>query len=135
MKNTGLKKENAFLIFGVLLMMMASVAFGDDLSTKFDQLTTTVTQGASAVQTAGKTGLNAFFGWAPLMCGLIGFCATGFVKYKEAKQNNEPPLSVLGWMVGIGFIGAMVGFIIVFGIGLLTCGGSEALNRSTEYWS
>jgi hypothetical protein len=129
----------------VLMSMMLLCAFNatvaitpaysaSSLDDRYKEITDTNTKTQEMVRTNAKTTQGSVVGWLPLLLTLAGIIYGGVTKYKEAKQQGNGYMGVLGTAILYGFIGAVVGFALVYIIGLLTGGGGEALDKQREYW-
>jgi hypothetical protein len=129
-----MKLKNIF--FGLMLLVLAvDAVFGaTGANSKFGEVVTLNQEALGAVQTTAKTWLDALCGWLPLIMFFIGSIGTMALKYREAMQSQKGVAMVIFWGVVGAIGGTIVGFMLVYIVGLLTCGGSEALSKSTTYW-
>jgi hypothetical protein len=130
----------------VLMTMMLLCAFNatiavtpaysaSSLDDRYKEITDANTKTQEMVQTNAKTTHGSVVGWLPILLALAGVVYGAISKYKEAKQQGNGYMGVLGSAILYGFAGAIVGFALVYIIGLLTGGGGEALDAQRKYWN
>lgn len=130
-----MKKSNVLLI-GATVMVLAGEAFGaSGISDKLNEVVNVNKDVLDVAQKTSVSWLDVILAWIPLVAFIVGGVGMGVYKYDELKQERKGLWLALVWALGGAIAGVVIGYALVYLIGLPTKGGAEALDGVTRYWS